>query len=323
LIVCDIMMPELDGYGVLDELRKDHQTASIPFIFLTAKTDKSDIRLGMGLGADDYLTKPFMTADLLNTIRARLERRDQLEAQAEKRMRELRESILTALPHELRTPLNSVIGFSEMLIAEAPRLKADQIVEWSQHINTAALRLYRLIENYLMFVRVETLARNPEKRAALKSLVTPRPKAIIEVQALQKAQQVKRENDLKLNLDDVDGVHIAQQDLTRVADELVDNAFKFSDPNTPVELSSTIAEGKYTLNITDHGRGMRPQQIESVGMYMQFDRWLYEQQGMGLGLMIARRLTEVYGGSLTLESIPDQYLTARASFLTATAVEMD
>jgi CRP-like cAMP-binding protein/CheY-like chemotaxis protein len=72
LIICDIMMPELDGYGVLHILNKKSETAGIPFIFLTAKTEKTDIRKGMNLGADDYLTKPFDDTDLLNAIEARL-----------------------------------------------------------------------------------------------------------------------------------------------------------------------------------------------------------------------------------------------------------
>src|SRR5579859_1770313 len=72
LIICDIMMPELDGYGVLHILNKDPETAQIPFIFLTAKTEKSDIRKGMDLGADDYLTKPFDETQLLNAVEARL-----------------------------------------------------------------------------------------------------------------------------------------------------------------------------------------------------------------------------------------------------------
>jgi CheY-like chemotaxis protein/CRP-like cAMP-binding protein len=72
LIVCDIMMPELDGYGVLHILSKKSETARIPFIFLTAKAEKADMRKGMALGADDYLTKPFDDTDLLNAIETRL-----------------------------------------------------------------------------------------------------------------------------------------------------------------------------------------------------------------------------------------------------------
>ncbi|MEM9836045.1 MAG: response regulator [Bacteroidota bacterium] len=74
LILCDVMMPELDGYGVLNILSKNRQTASTPFIFITAKTEKEDIRRGMNLGADDYITKPFYKDELLMVIEARLKK---------------------------------------------------------------------------------------------------------------------------------------------------------------------------------------------------------------------------------------------------------
>ena len=72
VIVCDIMMPELDGYGVLHLVRKNEATQAIPFIFLTAKTERSDFRRGMEMGADDYVTKPFEDIELLNAIEIRL-----------------------------------------------------------------------------------------------------------------------------------------------------------------------------------------------------------------------------------------------------------
>ena len=77
LILCDVMMPEVDGYGVIAALRADMATVSIPFIFLTAKGEKPDVRAGMNLGADEYLTKPVAKADLLGAIRSRLERASQ------------------------------------------------------------------------------------------------------------------------------------------------------------------------------------------------------------------------------------------------------
>jgi len=82
LILCDVMMPELDGHGVLQALREDAALVTTPFIFLTAKGEKTDVRSGMDLGADDYLTKPVAKADLLKAINARLKRQEQ-QAQPE------------------------------------------------------------------------------------------------------------------------------------------------------------------------------------------------------------------------------------------------
>lgn len=84
LIICDVMMPELDGYGVLHVLAKNPKTASIPFIFLTAKAEKEDFRKGMSLGADDYITKPFSDSELLNAIETRLRKSEALRKEYER-----------------------------------------------------------------------------------------------------------------------------------------------------------------------------------------------------------------------------------------------
>jgi DNA-binding response OmpR family regulator len=101
LIICDIMMPELDGYGVLHILSKKEETAAIPFIFLTAKTEKTDIRKGMNLGADDYLTKPFDDTDLLNAVEARLRKSAMQRKQYENTPEDL-----DRLIHDARQVLN-------------------------------------------------------------------------------------------------------------------------------------------------------------------------------------------------------------------------
>ena len=105
LILCDVMMPELDGYGVLEALRQDDETVGIPFIFLTAKGDKREQRTGMNLGADDYLTKPVTEADLIDSVHARLERVSALE-------RRLRERAATKPDFSSPAPLRS-LGLTE------------------------------------------------------------------------------------------------------------------------------------------------------------------------------------------------------------------
>ncbi len=109
LIICDVTMPELDGYGVLKLLRQNSTTKTIPFIFLTARADKTDIRTGMNLGADDYLTKPFRRTELLTAVTARLAKHqamteryhDQLEVAQKELIHSLYYDRLTNLPNQL------------------------------------------------------------------------------------------------------------------------------------------------------------------------------------------------------------------------------
>ena len=104
LVLCDIMMPEMDGYGVLEQLSSDQNTRHIPFIFVSAKTEKQDVRRGMNLGADDYLTKPFEEEELLTAIRCRLEKAEQMNAMFKEHPKEV------SGEHEIRS-LNELKNF--------------------------------------------------------------------------------------------------------------------------------------------------------------------------------------------------------------------
>src|SRR6186997_1081389 len=96
VIICDIMMPELDGYGVLHLVRKNQDTQNIPFIFLTAKTERTDFRKGMEMGADDYVTKPFDDIELLNAIESRLKKSEMIKKEFSKDLNGLNEFISSA-----------------------------------------------------------------------------------------------------------------------------------------------------------------------------------------------------------------------------------
>jgi signal transduction histidine kinase len=87
-------------------------------------------------------------------------------------------------------------------------------------------------------------------------------------------------------------------------DELSQNAFRFSNPGTPIQITLFPSSSELTLTLNDHGRGLQTEQLRKVGAYMQFDRSKNEQQGLGLGLIISKRLTELHGGTLTIQSEP-------------------
>lgn len=305
LILCDMMMPEVDGHGVLKALRSEPLTATIPFIFLTAKADKSDIRTGMELGADDYITKPCTPQELLKAIAIRLEKQKTISRQSQKTLDELRTNISMSLPHELRTPLNAIMGFSELILSEYQVLEESDILEMIGQIQTSGHRLYRLIQNFLLYAELEIAATNPELLKEMRNSEFSCVKSLLTQKARQQAKHANRTDDLQLNLQD-SSVAIDSVRLAKIVEELLDNAFKFSLEGTPVVLSTLVENQTFILSVKDQGRGMTADQIAQLEAYRQFDRKLYQQAGLGLGLAIVQRLAELHGGKFKIESLPQQ-----------------
>lgn len=294
LIVCDIMMPEMDGYEVLEHLRKQPKTAMIPFIFITARVERVSRRQGMVMGADDYLTKPFQVSDLLASIETQLRRRVEFEEIVNKDVDGLIENMMTALPHEFRTPLNTLLGFSDMLISEADYVSPEQVKLWGGHINDAAKRLHRLVENYLYYIRLQVMARTAEP-APVDDLETVFDLGgIAHEEAWRIAQEQNRVEDLDLALDPSAPFSLPQQDASKIIAEVVDNAFKFSKSGQVVSVKGTASGDEYQLVIKDEGVGLPTEMVKKIGAYRQFERWILEQQGMGLGLSIVKLLAELY-----------------------------
>ena len=319
LVLCDIMMPELNGYDVLLQLRGDPTTASIPFIFLSAKAEREAQRQGMEYGADDFVTKPFTPAELLVAINTRLERRSTIVQEQEGKLQDLRGNLIHMLPHELRTPLTGILGYSDLILADIDTMDKHEIKEMVGHINFSGQRLLHLIENFLMFAQIEIVKLDPEREALMRSSVTANPKGILDAEAVVQAQQSNRTEDLVLDIAEVEAIQVGQDSLRKIVKELVDNAFKFSKPGQPVEISGSVIDEHFILSISDHGRGMTGQQIANFGAYMQFERKIYEQQGAGLGLTIAKQLTEMHGGHFSIESIPEVQTTVSAAFAVVNA----
>ncbi|MCT7980079.1 hybrid sensor histidine kinase/response regulator [Laspinema olomoucense] len=309
LILCDVMMPEIDGYGVLTELRQDPATAIIPFIFLTAKAAKGDTRQGMELGADDYLTKPFSREEILAAISTRLQKQSITQKNTEQKLQALTNSIALALPHELRTPMNGILGYSELLLQDIESYDKAEIQEMLEGIQISAKRLYRLVQNYLLYAELEIAIHQPQRLDYLRDQAMSGALSMISQSAGEKAKQTGREADLQMDIENA-FLKISETHLYKIVEELVDNACKYSEPGTPIAVKGEVSgTASYTLSVTDLGRGMTREQIANHGAYIQFDRQLYEQQGTGLGMAIAKRLAELYGGKLTIESIPNQETT--------------
>jgi signal transduction histidine kinase len=313
LILCDVQMPRKDGFEVLADLRQRPATATIPFVFLTGQADKSHMRQGMNLGADDFLAKPFMLNELMAAVNARLKKHQTVTARSDEKLSQLRDSISLAMPHELMTPLNGIIGFSSILLSDVATLSPSDIAEFAQHIHDSAQRLQRVIENFLLYSQIELTATDPAKIAALRQADPVTIKDFMELAARKRAASFTRTADLKLDI--AEGcIRVAHPKLDKIVGEILDNAFKFSEANSPVTVVGRVMNGFYQITVTNTGRGMTAEQINALGAHMQFERKFYEQQGAGLGFAIARRLIEVHGGSAKVISVPGQTTTVDLFF---------
>ena len=312
LILCDVNMEQMNGYQTLETLRREPATASIPFILMTGMGDTEAMRKGMEMGADDYLPKPFTAPQLLGAIDARLKKREILRQSAEKKLADLRANLTLALPHEMVTPLNGIFGLAQLLAAEAQTLAPQEVAEFGRDILLCAERLQRTVQNFLLYGQLEIQAADPGARAALRTQRTDQCGALIENRARRAATAANRGADLQLEVAG-GGVAMASELFTRLVDELVGNAFKFSQPGQPVRVATTSDNGLFELAVEDRGVGMTPEQIAGVSAYTQFDRRRHEQQGAGLGLAIVKRLAELHGGECKIQSDPGAGTTVRVS----------
>ncbi|MGA9778460.1 MAG: response regulator [Limisphaerales bacterium] len=322
LILCDINMERVDGYLTLASLRNEAPTAAIPFILMTGLADNAGMRHGMELGADDYLPKPFTTDALYAAVDARLKKAQTVRDEAERKLASLRDNISLMLPHELRTPLNGILAYGEMLATDTATLKAAEVAEMGHVIHQSGRRLERLIENFLIYAQLELVASDPKNINALRMGQTEHPASLIEKHAQAQAVQANRPQDLALELSDIP-VSMAEEYLAKIVDELVQNAFKFSKPGTPVRVQLGENFNVAVLSVSDQGSGFSPEQIARIGAYMQFDRRMHEQQGLGLGLTIAKRLVALHGGTLSIESTKDNGASIVAKLPTTKPVDQN
>jgi two-component system sensor kinase len=230
-------------------------------------------------------------------------------------MDQLRQNITRALPHELLTPLNGILGTTEILRDFYDSMNKAEILSSIKDIQDSGKRLYRLVQNFLLFAELQLLEENPERIQVWKYRLAQKTETseIIQELAQELAEQGNRLIDLHLDIENTT-IDMADQDFRKVVEEMIDNAFKFSSDGTPVKIRSYCQGDRFCLEIQDQGRGMTSQQIDEIGAYMQFDRKLYEQQGAGLGLILAKRITQLYSGNFAIASTPQKGTTIHLSW---------
>jgi two-component system, sensor histidine kinase and response regulator len=308
LILCDIHMPGGNGTTLLQEVRRDPELRSKQVVLMTGRPDLVSARQGMEEGADDFLVKPVSLDALLNCIKARLSRASINWRVEDTTLVRLRSSVPAQLTHELFTPLAGIIGLMELLRSESSTFAVNEVADIHESIYLSSLRMHRTLRNYLLILETE-----PVKPGT----ASPLPPEKVEDYALRGIKEAlrmsPRAEDMAVRINGC-SLPIRPDDLSHIVEELVDNAFKFSRQGTPVVVDLT-AQG--VLTVTDCGRGLTEEQISHIGAFQQFDRKKYEQQGLGLGLMLVKKLTAECGAKFSLTSVPGNGTKAQVTFVLA------
>ena len=304
LILSDVMMPPPDGFELRKLMGQDPQLASIPFIFLTARTGVDDRVSGIRDGADDYITKPFVTEELFARIEAVLRRvkvaRDcglaEGREQAQQEMEKLKREILQNFHHEMRTPLSNIIMPLELMVNNRFEDPEEQI-RFTRMALSSVDRLESLVTDFILLTNIDHGDLNH-----IRQHIDVNNHILIPIQkrlARYKTKELEFIHELKGQGEIVAPRH----EFIHALVHLLDNAFKFSPDRGRVNLTvEASAEGGAMILVEDQGAGISPELKEKV-----FERYYQVSQGdnreyggLGVGLFIARAVFSSLGGSVTM-----------------------
>jgi two-component system sensor histidine kinase/response regulator len=316
LILCDIMMPAKDGFEVFAEIQKIHNLSTTPFIFLTAKSTVENVREGMILGADDYITKPFDIDLLIKSIKSRLYKEKKRKQSENHKLETLQNNISHAIPHELLTPLNGIIGCSSLLKDLDLEKDQNHAKELTRVIFDCGNRLLSTLSKFIYYTEIEILLNDDKKRALLKEEITESGQHELEHQSHSIARKFNRASDIELNIQPFNA-KISSSHFEIIIANIVDNAFKFSNKRDKIKVSLEQDHSRVYIEVIDNGIGFDPDKLNKIGAFAQFNRSQMEQQGLGLGLITSQKLINFYEGELNISNNKPKGSIVTLTFLLA------
>jgi signal transduction histidine kinase len=304
LIISDVMMPDLNGFEMKKQMGEDPLLASIPFIFLTARTATQDRVAGIREGADDYVTKPFVTEELMARIEAVLRRvkteqergREQAKQAAQDEMEKLRREVLQNFSHELRTPLGNVMMSLDMLVGNKFKSPDDQ-KEFLKIAHSSADRLESLVADIILLSDIDLNHLN-----LMRQVIDVEHHILAPIKRRLGRYEGKSLNFIHdITLDGT--IKAPRREFTHSLVHLADNAFKFSPEHGMVKLTVKPGEnGGAVITIRDEGMGipadLREKAFERFYQISQGDG--REFQGLGVGLTLARAVFSGLGGEVKI-----------------------
>ena len=310
LILLDVLMPGMDGYAVIEELKSSETTREIPVIFITGLRSAEDEKKGLSLGAVDYISKPFHTSivelRVHNQIKLIEQMRELLAKELAIQSNRAKSEFLSRMSHEMRTPMNAVIGMTHLARNTADVYKKDEYLEKA---DAASRDLMRLIDDVLDITEIG----NDE--LTLECAEFCFEAALQELLGAMDAEIGAKEHSVSVKLDPAMPEKLIgdKKRLIQVISALLSNAVKFTPKQGRIGLCASVAEVKnetltLQVEVIDNGIGIsRDQQNDLFTLFEQADGGISRKfGGIGSGLYIAKHLLGMMGGRIKVESEPDK-----------------
>ncbi|WP_289029482.1 response regulator [uncultured Algoriphagus sp.] len=272
LIISDILMPLMDGISLLKEVRSQKSLENTPFIFLTAKVSNGDIRLGMNMGADDYLTKPVSGQMLLNSVFNNIRKQEIRERWIHEKLEKALEDNRKITFHEFRTPLYGVLSVFDLMESSLKNFDPKEFYEMIQLGKQTANRINQSLEKLSLYYKLEKLN------------IEPVPNHINSV--ISEVKSNFNDYELEINYSSEGSIILFDKYLLHfLLGEIIDNAIKFSSPSSPIEI-----DVNKKLVVKNHQTLSKKQGPLKPMPFNQTDRSENEQQGFGLGLYLCQEI---------------------------------
>jgi DNA-binding response OmpR family regulator len=301
LILCDVTMPELDGYGVLNNLRKDPNIAITPFIFLTAKAASEEIRQGMNLGADDYLTKPFSRQELLTTIKARLSKQKIHDQNTDALLKDIGESLSYSISEKIFNPLDEILGASEVFRQDANIIEPNDIEKLGAHIQSNTKFLKRAILNIFMYLNMELMFHNSDSLETIKNIYTTRPGDFVYMIAMQLARKYDCSKNLVVSIDN-SRLKISTSDWNKIVEESLEFVFALFKEGSLIDVSTKIVDDIFQYSIRLESDELPYDLLHKTAQNIPRTQAFYESLDPGLGLLIIHFIVKLYDGEFIVSN---------------------
>ena len=306
LIVSDIMMPEMDGYGFYERVRENDQWLLVPFIFLTARGEKTDVIRGKAMGVDDYLVKPFDPDELLVAVESKLDRMRQLQQTTQEQVQLLSEQLSRAdrmatlgelvaeFAHEIKNPLTAITAYAQFVQRRMVR-REPETAQDMERIVRQAKRIAKMAEDILVYTRKEPLETHPTDIQHLLDEVL----AFISFRLEKAAIKVETEYDPNVPIMLVDPDQLEQVFLN-----IIINATHAIEKTGTLTVATAWLEDEPTptvrVSFTDTGVGIPPENM--LRLYEPYFTTRSPGQGTGLGLYVCKSIIDKHGGRIEAES---------------------